>query len=75
MQTHIRETVFLHGMNEDDAGKFLGAHRDDKLVDPKVVGSVIASLALNAENSLSGLFVSWDGVECASYRRMALVDV
>ena len=69
MQTHVRETVVTKGIREADAEKFIGAHRDGKLVNPEETGSLIASLVLNAEKSLSGLFISWDGAECAPYRR------
>lgn len=56
-------------MKEQDYARFVDAHKNGKLVKPEDSGHVIAALAVKADKSLSGQFVSWDSEQCADYRR------
>jgi hypothetical protein len=56
-------------MREKDMERFVKAHAEGKLVKPEDSGYVIATLAVKAPKSLSGQFVSWDGDDCAEFRR------
>jgi len=47
---------------------FVQAYSEGKLTKPEDAGHVIAALALRADNSLSGQFVSWDSEECSRFR-------
>jgi len=56
-------------MSEEDHKKFLQVYNDGKLVKPEDCGHVMAALSLQAPESLSGQFVSWDSEECKPYRK------
>ncbi|KAI1618054.1 short-chain dehydrogenase/reductase [Exophiala viscosa] len=67
MQGDIREK-FLKNMDEKDQVKFSTAKKDGKLLPPNKPGEVIAELAINADEGLSGMFLSWDDPKLAQYR-------
>jgi hypothetical protein len=56
-------------MTSKDVKRFVDAHEDGSLVKPEDCGYVIAALAVRAQKSLSGQFVSWNEDQCAGYRR------
>jgi len=68
MQEALRSTGAAH-MKEQDHARFIEAYSSGKLVKPEDSGHVIAALAVKADKSLSGQFVSWDSEQCADYRR------
>lgn len=59
MQTAIRETGKAH-MSAADHTNFSGLKTSGSLLSPDQPAAVLAGLALGAELSLSGEFVSWD---------------
>ncbi|KAK4705166.1 hypothetical protein P7C70_g1036, partial [Phenoliferia sp. Uapishka_3] len=69
MQTAIRDTGAAH-MSPSDHKKFSALKTDGNLLPPHKPGGVLAGLALAAESSLSGEFVSWDTTEMAKYMRV-----
>ncbi|TFK55951.1 short-chain dehydrogenase [Heliocybe sulcata] len=68
MQEALRSEGRAH-MKEQDHTRFTEAYSSGKLVKPEDSGHVIAALALKADKSLSGQFVSWDSDLCAAYRK------
>lgn len=56
MQQELRETYASH-MQEKDAAKFLGFHKEGKLLRPEKPGNVIAKLVLHGPKALSGRFL------------------
>lgn len=56
MQQELRDTYASH-MQEKDAAKFLGLHKEGKLLTPEKPGNVIAKLVLNGPKILSGRFL------------------
>ena len=58
MQKAIREQ-HGHIMSSDNHKKFTTLKSEGQLVDPNVVGEVIAELSLHAESELSGKFIDW----------------
>ncbi|KAJ3500385.1 hypothetical protein NMY22_g19279 [Coprinellus aureogranulatus] len=68
MQAEMR-SVGATALAPADYQIFAQAHSNGKLVKPEDCGHVIAALALRAERSLSGQFVSWDSEECKAYRK------
>lgn len=69
MQTDIRGK-YLQNMDEDDQAKFMGAHKDGKLLPPEKPGHVMARLAVDvklAGKSLSGAFLSWSDEKLKEY--------
>lgn len=56
MQRELRDTYASH-MQEKDAAKFLGFHKEGKLLSPKKPGNVIAKLVLDGPEALSGRFL------------------
>jgi len=56
-------------MAPNDLAKFIKLHETKTLVRPEDSGHVIAALAINATQDLSGKFVSWDEEALAPYRR------
>ena len=67
MQEDIRDK-FIKNMDEDDAEKFIGAHKDGKLLRPEQPGNVMARLALGAKKELSGAFVQWNDEKLKDYQ-------
>lgn len=67
MQASVRGATDY--MESADQERFIKAHNEGKLVRPEDAGHVIAALAIKAPKALSGQFVSWDGQECADFRR------
>jgi hypothetical protein len=70
MQNEIREHGGVH-MAPDVHQSFIREKKDGLLLKPEDPGHVIASLALNGPQSLSGEFVSWDDERCREFRRPA----
>lgn len=68
MQAEIR-AIGATALAPADYQKFCQAYSSGKLVKPEDCGHVIAALALRADKSLSGEFVSWDSDECKAYRK------
>ncbi|OLY85371.1 putative oxidoreductase [Smittium mucronatum] len=66
MQSKIRSSG--DSMRPQDLSKFVDLHATNKLLDPKVPGSVIANTSLRLEKDLSGKFLSWDSTELSEYR-------
>lgn len=56
-------------MKAEDHIKFTGLHTSGNLIPPHKPGGVLAGLALAAEPSLSGTFVSWDDKAMDPYMR------
>ncbi len=56
MQTDVRD-VHSNAMDEKDNTKFRDLHDSGKLVKPEQPGHVIAKLAIDAPNKLSGKFL------------------
>jgi len=67
MQLDIREE---HGRRMDgkDASKFKSLHEEGKLLKPEQPGNVMARLALEAGEDLSGKFLSWNDKELDGYQ-------
>jgi NAD(P)-dependent dehydrogenase (short-subunit alcohol dehydrogenase family) len=59
MQERIREGL-LAEMDGDDREKFVGAHREGRLLPAEKPARVMAALAIGAGAELSGEFLSWD---------------
>ena len=70
MQRDIREFGSIH-MTPDDHDSFVREKKESLLLKPEVPGHVIAGLAVNGPESLSGEFVSWDDPRCYELRRPA----
>ena len=66
MQTAIRDTGRAH-MNEADHTNFSGLKTSGSLLSPDQPAAVLAGLALKAELSNSGEFVSWDDESMEKY--------
>lgn len=56
MQQELRDT-YASRMQEKDAAKFLGLHKEGKLLSPEEPGNVIAKLVLDGPKKLSGRFL------------------
>lgn len=59
MQQELRDTYASY-MHEKDAAKFLGLHKEGKLLSPEKPGNVIAKLVLDGPKKLSGRFLRQD---------------
>jgi NAD(P)-dependent dehydrogenase (short-subunit alcohol dehydrogenase family) len=70
MQREIRE-IHNKTMSESDAAKFHGLKTDGGLLRPEQPGHVIAKLAVGAEKSLSGKFLSWNDGELKAFQEDA----
>lgn len=57
MQREIREE-HANNMPTEAVSRFIGAHRDGKLLKPEQPGHVMAKLVLDAPNTLSGRFIT-----------------
>ncbi|OMJ19092.1 putative oxidoreductase [Smittium culicis] len=70
VDTNMQTTIRASGdaMKPQDLAKFVELHETNKLLDPKVPGSVIANTSLRLQKDLSGKFFSWDSPELESYR-------
>ncbi|PFH52795.1 hypothetical protein AMATHDRAFT_188943 [Amanita thiersii Skay4041] len=68
MQACLRATGESH-MDKASYDLFIGAYNEGKLIRPEDCGHVVASLALNAPQSLSGEFLSWDSDVCKPFRK------
>lgn len=67
MQRAIRED-HKHSMNANDMKKFIGVFEEGKLVRPEQCGAVIANLAVEAAQDLTGQFVAWNDEAMKKYR-------
>ena len=70
MQADIREK-YLSNMDQDDAEKFTGAHKNGKLLPPQRPAHVIAMLALDsrpAVKEFSGSFLQWNDEKLKNYQ-------
>ena len=70
MQRNIRDTGGVH-MAADVHKSFIREKEEGLLTKPEDPGHVIAALALNGPQSLSGEFISWDDERCREFRRPA----
>jgi len=70
MQSEIREHGGVH-MAPNVHQSFIQEKKDGLLLKPEDPGHVIAVLALNGPQSLSGEFVNWDDERCREFRRPA----
>ncbi|KAF8484749.1 short-chain dehydrogenase [Russula ochroleuca] len=70
MQREIREFGGIH-MAPGDHDSFVREKNNGLLLKPEDPGHVIAGLAVNGPESLSGEFVSWDDPRCYEFRRPA----
>ena len=70
MQSNIRDAGGAH-MAPDVHESFRREKEEGLLVKPEDPGHVIAALALNGPQSLSGEFISWDDERCRGFRRPA----
>jgi hypothetical protein len=68
MQREIREFGGVH-MAPGDHDSFIREKKEGSLLKPEDPGQVIAGLAVNGPESLSGEFVSWDDPRCHECRR------
>lgn len=68
MQQELRDTYASH-MQEKDAAKFLGLHKEGKLLKPEKPGNVIAKLVLNGPKTLSGKFLRQESSSLQYYFR------
>jgi len=66
MQVDVRSNKDV--MDTKDALKFKTLHEEGQLLRPEQPGNVIARLALDAENGLSGKFLSWNDGELEKYQ-------
>ena len=57
MQRELREDL-VKSMHEQDAAKFIDAHKEGRLLKPEQPGNVMARLVLNPPNELSGRFIT-----------------
>lgn len=55
-------------MNASDYKKFSSLHETGALLPPTAPGGAIAGLAISADHSLSGQFISWDDAQVAKHR-------
>lgn len=55
-------------MNASDYKKFSSLHEAGALLPPTAPGGAIAGLAISADHSLSGQFISWDDAQVAKHR-------
>ena len=67
MQELIRDQL-VKNMDEDDKEKFVGAHRNGKLLPVEKPGHVIARLATDAKKELSGEFLTWNDPKLGDYQ-------
>ncbi|KAF9571078.1 hypothetical protein EC968_001062 [Mortierella alpina] len=70
MQGAIREKG-VTGMIPEQHAEFLYLHASKILLHPDQPGYVLASLAVKAENDLSGKFLAWDDESLASHQKHA----
>ncbi|KAG9320516.1 hypothetical protein KVV02_000175 [Mortierella alpina] len=70
MQGEVRDKG-VTGMVPDQHAEFLHLHATKTLLHPDQPGHVIASLAIKAENDLSGKFLSWDDEHIAAHQKHA----
>ncbi|KAF8933186.1 hypothetical protein BGZ58_006529 [Dissophora ornata] len=68
MQSVIR-TKGVDNMVPEQHAKFVDLHASKTLLHPDQPAHVIASLAVNAPNSMSGKFFSWDDKELMEHRK------
>lgn len=54
-------------MDPNDLKKFTGLYESGSLVPPHKPGGVLAGLALQGEQSLTGQFLTWDSEEMKRY--------
>ncbi|KAF2814405.1 NAD(P)-binding protein [Mytilinidion resinicola] len=67
MQREIRE-LHHRAMDKKDAEKFASLHSSGTLLKPEQPGHVIARLALDAPNDLSGKFLNWNDKDLAKFQ-------
>ncbi|KAL1979984.1 hypothetical protein VTN96DRAFT_4830 [Rasamsonia emersonii] len=67
MQRELRE-VHRDNMPADVHAKFYNAHKEGKLLKPEQPGHVMARLVLDAPQSLSGRFLSWNDKELEAFQ-------
>ncbi|CRG88692.1 short-chain dehydrogenase [Talaromyces islandicus] len=67
MQREIRED-HANNMPSEAVSRFIGAHRDGKLLKPEQPGHVMAKLVLNAPHTLSGRFITWNDKELDAFQ-------
>ncbi|KAJ5691980.1 oxidoreductase [Penicillium macrosclerotiorum] len=67
MQRELREDHATN-LNAQMHAKFVGAHKDGKLVKPEESGHVIAKLALDAPKDLSGRSLRWNSEELGAFQ-------
>jgi hypothetical protein len=70
MQRTIRDIGGVH-MTPDVHQSFIREKVEGLLAKPEDPGHVIAALALNGPQSLSGEFISWEDERCREFRRPA----
>jgi hypothetical protein len=70
MQRTIRDIGGVH-MTPDVHQSFIREKAEGMLAKPEDPGHVIATLALNGPQSLSGEFISWEDERCREFRRPA----
>jgi hypothetical protein len=68
MQRQLRETGSGY-MDADVHESFIREKEEGLLSKPEDPGHVIAALAINGPESLSGEFIRWDDERCREFRR------
>ena len=68
MQIEIRDVGGVH-MAPDVHENFIREKEQGSLLKPEDPGHVIAALAINGPQSLSGEFISWDDERCREFRQ------
>ena len=72
---HTHTPLLLLGVDKmvpEQHAKFVDYHSSKILLHPDEPAHVIASLAINAPNSISGKFFSWDDKELVEHRKQKM---